>query len=188
MLISCDTFDSRVAQEAIDAGADIINDVSAGQRDVDMHEIIRRNGVACIQMHMRGTSASMQTMTEYQGDLTTAVAQELKNNVEAAQSKGIPRWDIIADCGIGFAKDTEQSLELVRNTESFKQQIGNYPVLLGVSRKSFTKALTDLEGKSRDWATAGVIGACIARGGVDMVRVHNADMGEVVRACDAVVR
>lgn len=184
MLISADTFYSSVAQAMLEAGADMINDVSGGVLDEMMHSTLASARAAVVVMHMRGTPETMQRMTQYNDPLIFAVGNELRSRLESAQRTGIRRWSIIADIGIGFAKTRAQSAYLTGRSRELQKVIGEYPILLGVSRKSFLKgAVKDAE---RDWATAGAIGAAVGRGGVGMVRVHLAEMGDVVRAADII--
>lgn len=184
MLISADTFYSSVAQAMLEAGADLVNDVSGGVLDEMMHSTLASARAAVVVMHMRGTPETMQRMTQYSDPLISAVVNELHSRLEAAQRAGVRRWSIIADVGIGFAKTGAQSAYLAGRSQEFQKLIGGYPTLLGMSRKSFLRAAAkDVE---RDWATAGAIGAAVGRGGVDMVRVHLAEMGDVVRGADII--
>ncbi|CAN8075531.1 unnamed protein product [Agarophyton chilense] len=188
VVISCDTFLSNVAEKVLDAGAEVINDISAGTLDEKMHETLARRDAACVLMHTRGTPATMRNQQHY-GDVTTDVAAELLHNVRNAQTKGVKRWSVITDPGIGFAKNKQLSQQLLRETARFCKLCGEYPVLLGASRKSWLAdiPLTDTK-RARDWVTAGAIASCIARGGVDMVRVHEAGVADAVRAADTIVR
>lgn len=190
LILSCDTFNSIVAHEALLRGAEIINDVSAGALDNNMHELVKESGAATVQMHMRGTPQTMQSKAEYDSsDVVDAIGKELRNRLEIAQDVGIPRWSIIADCGVGFAKTAEHSEELLRRGAAFKQGCGGFPTLLGASRKSWMKGLLIHDGiEERDWATAGAIAASVALGGVDIVRVHSETLGDSMRACDRVCR
>lgn len=186
MLISADTFYSSVAQALLEAGADMVNDVSGGVLDEKMHSALASARAAVVVMHMRGTPATMQRMTQYNNPLISAVGNELHSRLEAAQRAGIRRWSIIADAGIGFAKTGAQGAHLAGRSREFQSFVGGYPILLGLSRKSFLRfAAKDVE---RDWATAGAVGAAVGRGGVDMVRVHLAEMGDVVRGADIIGR
>lgn len=164
-------------------GAEIINDVSAGRHDSGMHEVVRRSGAATVQMHMRGTAGTMQTLTQYDGDMAQTVGDELLQQVNELLSTGVCRWSVIADAGIGFAKTAEQSATLVRDGGRFQRAVGGLPTLLGVSRKSW---LGKGSNEERDWATSGAIGAAVMGGGVDMVRVHRAEVARAVRAADLV--
>ncbi|WP_437179364.1 dihydropteroate synthase [Pontibacter liquoris] len=130
-ILSVDTFRAGVAEAAIDAGAAIINDISAGQLDEAMYETVARLQVPYILMHMRGTPQTMASMTAYE-DLVTEVLDELQ--VQAARLRQLGVKDIIVDPGFGFAKTVSQNFELLQHLEAFR--ILGLPVLVGVSRKS----------------------------------------------------
>jgi len=158
--------------------------------DENMHSLIRETGAATVQMHTRGSPATMQSLSKYAGtNIAREVGEELCTQLERAQDAGIPRWSIISDCGIGFAKQAEASAYLMRHGAEFAEASGGYPCLLGASRKSWLKGAVWGDGmEARDWATAGALGAAVAFGGVDMVRVHNAALADAVRAGDLVRR
>lgn len=168
----------------LETGVDMINDVSAGILDENMLSTLASANAAAIMMHMRGTPETMQKMTQYRDPVSDAVGRELQSRLDAAQRFGIPRWSLMADVGIGFAKTAAQSAYLVGHGQEVKELMGGYPMVLGASRKSFLRNAT--KGEDRDWTTAGVIGAAVGRGGVDMVRVHLAEMGDVVRGAEMV--
>lgn len=184
--ISIDTTKAVVAQEAIAAGADIINDISGGTFDPQMLPTASRVHAPIILMHIRGTPQTMQTMTEYQ-DLLPDIIQFLKTQMDKAIICGIPPGNIIIDPGIGFAKTANQSLELLRHLTEFKCL--NVPILVGVSRKSFMSAILNKnEPQQRVWGTAAANCAAIAHG-ADLVRVHDvAEMYDVCRVADAIWR
>eukprot|EP01041_Mallomonas_annulata_P008275 gene8275-17029_t len=171
-IISIDTNNSKVAQHAIDAGADIINDISGGNDDENMINIASQYGVPMIFMHMRGTPQTMTTMTEYT-DLISDISNELNISLEKASCNGLlPKWLQIVDPGIGFAKSAEQNIALLRadNIRNLRHKLGDRPMLVGASRKGFLGKLTaTADPKDRDWATAGASCAAVA-GGVQMIR------------------
>ena len=136
--VSVDTFRAEVARIAVEEfGADIINDISGGDGDTDMASTVADLGVPYILMHMRGTPATMQTMTEYT-DVTAEVLSNLSVKLRKLHLLGIA--DIIVDPGFGFSKTIEQNFELMRNLNTFS--ILDVPILVGISRKSMiTKAL-----------------------------------------------
>ncbi|PWA03023.1 hypothetical protein BB558_000811 [Smittium angustum] len=122
-LISVDTFVAKVAREALDAGADIINDVSGGDADPEMFKLAAEKGCPIVIMHMRGTPKTMNSLTDYgsagdmgsgKGDVVLGIRFELAKKVRAALNAGIPRFNIILDPGIGFAKTHEQNFEILR--------------------------------------------------------------------------
>jgi dihydropteroate synthase len=184
--ISIDTTKAAVAHAAIEAGADMINDVSAGQFDSSMFRATARLGVPYIMMHMRGTPATMQQMTDYD-DVVTEILAFFETQIERAIACGIDRDRLIIDPGIGFAKTYQQNIELIRHLDRF--QILDLPLLVGVSRKSFIGSLLDQPDPDRRlWGTAAACCATIA-GGSDLLRVHDvAEMVDVSRVADVMFR
>ena len=184
--ISIDTTKAAVAQAAIAAGADLINDISGATFDDRMLATASKLGVPVILMHIRGNSQTMQTMTEYQ-DIVAEISQFLAKQIDKAIACGIARSNIIIDPGIGFAKTANQSIELLQRLREFKSL--NMPILVGVSRKSFMKPILNKnEPKDRVWGTAAANSAAIANG-ADLVRVHDvAEMYDVCRVADALWR
>lgn len=189
--ISVDTFYSEVARAAVEAGADIINDVSAGTLDPEMLPTVAEFGKTIIMMHMRGDPSTMNKMTTYSGGVIRGVGQELLSRVEAAQAAGIARWRIVLDPGVGFAKTQAQNLELLRRFDDLRQYPGlqGFPWLVGTSRKGFIgKIIGVTEASQRIWGTAAAVTASI-QGGADIVRVHDvAEMRAVVQMADAIYR
>ena len=168
--VSVDTRKAEVAREALDGGADVINDVS-GLGDARMASVVAPSGAGLVLMHMRGTPATMQRMTDY-GDVVDDVAAELAQALDRAERAGIARERIVLDPGIGFAKTAEQNLELIAGLTRVERRLGR-PVLLGASRKSFIGAL--LGGVAADARDAGSVGACVAglARGARIFRVHD---------------
>ena len=191
LAISVDTYRASVAAAAIAAGANIINDVSAGQMDPEMLPTIAKFGCTCILMHMRGTPETMNTLTSYPNGIITGVGSELLARVREAEEAGIRRWRIILDPGIGFAKTQAQNLELLRRFSELRDFEGlrGFPWVVGASRKSFIGRITGVEdAKERKWGTAAAITAAV-QGGADVVRVHDVgEMGQVVKMADAIWR
>ena len=191
LTISVDTYRSSVAAAAINAGANVINDVSAGQMDSDMLSTIAKLGCTCVLMHMRGTPETMSTLTDYPEGIINGVGTELRNRVREAEAAGIRRWRIILDPGIGFAKTQAQNLELLRRFAELRDFEGlrGFPWLVGASRKGFIGKITGLEdAKERVWGTAAAVTSAV-QGGADVVRVHDVEeMGQVVRMADAIWR
>ena len=189
--ISVDTYWAAVAAEAIAHGADIINDVSAGTMDPKMLATVAKAGKTICLMHMRGTPLTMTKLTSYPDGLIPTVASELLARVRAAEDAGIRRWRIILDPGIGFAKDTEQNLELLRNLDQLRRWPGleGLPWLVGSSRKRFIGRITGVEeAKDRIWGTAATVAAAV-QGGADVVRVHDVgEMSKVTVMADAIWR
>jgi len=191
--ISVDTYRAVVAEAAVRAGAHIINDISAGMLDAEMLPTIARLECTYIMMHMRGTPATMQDEANcsYPDGLLETVAQELRARVDAAQKAGIRRWHMILDPGVGFAKTTQQNLEILRNMNRLRRltQLEGIPWLVGSSRKGFIGQVTGVqEAKERTWGTAATVTAAVA-GGADIVRVHDVEqMAQVVKMADAMYR
>ena len=193
--ISIDTFYAKVAERAVEAGAHIINDVSGGLRDPEMLPTAARLRKTIILMHMRGDPSTMTTLTDYPEGVVKGVGKELNDRVEAAIAVGIPRWRIVLDPGIGFAKNQEQNLELLRkmselraytpermrhSTIEERQGLKDMAWLVGPSRKGFIGKITDVaKADERAFGTAIAVDAAI-RGGADIVRVH--DVKEMVQA------
>lgn len=190
--ISIDTYRASVAEAAIKAGADIINDVSAGQMDSEMLSTVARLGCTYCLMHMRGTPQTMNEYTNYSlSGVTETLAKELSDRVAEAQRAGIRRWRLILDPGIGFAKTERHNMQilrglsLLRNRTAFK----GIPWLLGASRKAFIGRITGVEdAEKRVWGTAAVVTAAIQQG-VDIVRVHDVEeMTQVAKMACALYR
>ncbi|MDJ0556855.1 MAG: dihydropteroate synthase [Microcoleaceae cyanobacterium MO_207.B10] len=186
ILISVDTTRAIVAQKAVELGADIINDISGATYDSEMLSVVATLQVPIILMHIRGTPQTMQKLTDYQ-DLIGEIYQFLESRIEAAIAAGIDRSKIMIDPGIGFAKNYEQNLEIMRNLSKFKSL--NCPILVGLSRKSFIgQILNQPDPKQRVWGTAGACVAAIAQS-VDILRVHDVkEMSEVCRVADTILR
>ncbi|TDT51348.1 dihydropteroate synthase [Fonticella tunisiensis] len=170
ILISVDTYRAKTAEEAIRAGADIINDISAMEFDENMAEVVREYKVPVILMHIKGTPKNMQDNPEYK-DVVKEVKDYFEERVNYAVSKDIDLNKIILDPGIGFGKKFEHNIELIKNIE--KLRVYNLPMLLAVSRKSSIGiALGNLPPEERLEGTIAV--TCFAAlKGVEMVRVHD---------------
>ncbi len=184
--ISIDTTKSVVARSAIQAGADLINDVSGGKADPQMFQLVAELQVPYIMMHMRGTPATMQQMTEY-GDVVGEIIAFFETQIDRAIQSGIDRSQLMLDPGIGFAKNYDQNIELIRQLNQF--QVLDLPLLVGVSRKSFIGKILDRpDPMQRLWGTAAACCAAIANG-ADILRVHDvAAMVDVSRVADVMFR
>ena len=184
--ISVDTTRAGVARAAVEAGADLINDISGGTFDPDMLPTVAGLGIPLVLMHIRGTPQTMQKLTGYQ-DLIGEIYQFLESQISVAIACGIDRSRIIIDPGIGFAKNYDQNLEIFRRLPAFRSL--NCPILVGPSRKSFIgRILNQPDPKLRIWGTAAVCCAAIA-GGADILRVHDVkEMQDVCRVADALCR
>ena len=189
--ISVDTFYASVAEEAVAAGADIINDVTAGELDPLMLPTVAKLQKTIILMHMRGTPQTMTKLTQYPDGIINGVGRELSNRVEAAKAAGISPWRIILDPGIGFAKTQDQNLELLRRLGELRLYKGleGFAWLVGTSRKGFIGKITGVQkADERAWGTAAAVTAGVM-GGVEIVRVHDvAEMAQVAKMADAIFR
>ncbi|MEM7578855.1 MAG: dihydropteroate synthase [Cyanobacteria bacterium P01_A01_bin.80] len=184
--ISVDTTRATVAKAAIDAGADIVNDISGGTFDSLMFSTVASLNVPIILMHIRGTPQTMQQMTDYQ-DVVAEIFNFLSQQITAAITAGIEREKIIIDPGIGFAKNLEQNVEIFRRLKELKKL--NCPILVGPSRKSFIgRILNQPDPKARVWGTAAACCAAIFNG-ADILRIHDVEqMHDVSMVADALIR
>ncbi|MCC5605831.1 dihydropteroate synthase [Nostoc sp. CHAB 5834] len=184
--ISVDTTRAAVAKASVEAGADIINDISGGTFDSEMLPVVADLGVPIILMHIRGTPQTMQQQTDYQ-DLLKEIYSFLGQQIGVATAAGIDRDKIIIDPGIGFAKNYEQNLEIFRGLRSLSPL--NCPILVGASRKSFIgRILNQPDPKARVWGTAAACCAAIFNG-ADILRVHDVqEMRDVSLVADALLR
>jgi len=182
--ISIDTNRNEVAQSALEAGAAIINDITALSNE-HMGELAADEQVPVILMHMQGTPANMQIEPKYQ-DVVGEVLQFLLERAQQAEKFGISKERIFIDPGIGFGKTLEHNLELLRNIDKFVAT--DYRVLVGTSRKSFIGKITGKEKPSdRIFGTAASVALCVAKG-VSIVRVHDiAEMNDVVKVVHAIM-
>ena len=167
--ISIDTQKSGVASRAIDSGASIVNDVSALRSDSDMLNVIREKKAGAILMHMRGTPADMQKNTHY-SDTIGEIYAFLKQRVELCMNAGILKTSILIDPGIGFGKDVNGNLEIIKHISEFRGL--GMPVVLGYSRKSFIGDVLDTPVTDREHGTDAMT-AWSTIEGVHIVRVHN---------------
>jgi dihydropteroate synthase len=174
--ISIDTRKAMVAQQALEAGAAIVNDVSAMTFDPEMAGVVARYRAGVVLMHMRGTPATMQRMARYH-DVVGEVCRYLAARARAAQAAGIARSRIILDPGIGFAKQTSHNLKLLAGLSRLCRL--GYPVLVGVSRKNFIRRIAGVEQDQLMFGTAAAVCLAIAAG-ASIVRVH--DPGPIAAA------
>lgn len=175
-VLSVDTFRAPVAEAALAAGADWINDVGGGRRDPEILKVVAAAGCPYVLMHSRGDSQSMDGLAVY-GDVVAEVRQELLVATERALAAGVKAAQVIWDPGLGFAKTTEQNLELLRRLSELAGD--GFPLLVGPSRKRFIGAvLEEPRPRARLWGTAAVCGQAIAAGAA-ILRVH--DVGPIVQ-------
>lgn len=167
VLLSIDTFRSKVAQEAVTAGAALINDISARLLDPEMLPTVAKLQVPYILMHMRGTPQTMKGLTDYD-DLVKEVLFYLSERVAAARALGLN--DIIVDPGLGFAKTITQNYELLNATE--KLQILDLPILIGLSRKSMITKTLGIDAASALNGTTALNMVALQKG-ASILRVHD---------------
>jgi dihydropteroate synthase len=181
--VSVDTTKASVARAALDAGADLVNDVSAFGYDPSMATLVAGRGVPAVLMHLRGGFGEMHRAPAYR-DVMGEVVSELGEAVARAEQAGVPRDHLILDPGIGFSKDAAHSLEALRRLGEMAAL--DRPVLVGPSRKSFIGTVLDLPVERRLMGTAAAVAACVLQG-AHVVRVHDVrEMVEVVRVADAI--
>ncbi|VEU19283.1 DEKNAAC100719 [Brettanomyces naardenensis] len=218
IIVSVDTYRSKVAEESIKVGADIINDISAGLFDDRMYSVVAQTGVPYIINHTRGNIDTMTKLTDYsatpdgklvlfnerrtEGEIMMSeIGKELSTLVSKMYKSGIRRWQLILDPGLGFAKGLRANVAVIKNVPYFKQykqldketgeyiSFDNLPLLLGPSRKRFIGTIT---GKNTAKERVEGTGACVAAGigfGSDIVRVHDyKEMKDVCLMCDAIYK
>lgn len=182
--ISVDTTKSSVARQALEHGAQIINDVSGLCQDPNVASVVKDFGAGIILMHRRGTPETMQLMTDY-GDLVEDISRELSKSVAIAESYGIHQHQIVLDPGIGFSKTAEQNLEILERLSEFKR-LGR-PILVGPSRKSFIGAITKAAPDKRLFGTVAASVLAFERG-ANILRVHDVwAVKEAILVADAIL-
>ena len=182
--LSIDTTKAAIAEEALDAGAALINDISALRFDPRMASVVARSGAGVILMHMQGTPATMQRTASY-----TYVVEDVRAflaaRLEVAQQAGIPRDRILLDPGIGFGKNCEHNVTLLNHLGAF-QTLGR-PIVVGVSRKAFLGKILGRTIDERLMGTAGAVAIAIMKG-ARVVRVHDvAPIRDVVKIVEAIM-
>ncbi|MEX2617878.1 MAG: dihydropteroate synthase [Alphaproteobacteria bacterium] len=194
MVVSIDTYRAKVAEAALDAGADIINDVWSLRADPDMATLAAARGATVILMHNRSRPGHAEIDARLggryippdYGDLLGEVGGELAALAQQARDAGIEPDRIILDPGLGFGKTVNQNLALINHLDQFRAL--GYPLLLGASRKSFIGKVLDAPVNARQFGTAATVALAIIRG-ADIVRVHDvAEMAQVARMTDAMLR
>jgi len=182
--ISIDTYKAKVAESAINAGATIINDISALRFDPDMVSVARDSCMPVILMHMKGTPGDMQNNPVYD-DLMGEIKTFFREAIDKAQANGVARDMLILDPGIGFGKSFAHNLRIIRNLKEL-EALG-LPVLLGSSRKAFIGNILDKSPEERDTGTMATVAAGIMNG-AHIVRVHNVRMAvDTVKVVDTIM-
>ncbi|HEU5201709.1 MAG TPA: dihydropteroate synthase [Nitrospira sp.] len=183
--ISVDTSKAVVAKAAIDAGAVLVNDVTALRGDPAMVDTIVVSGVGVVLMHMQGTPQTMQKAPKYH-DVVEEVEDFLAERVRFALERGVAKNQIMLDPGIGFGKTLAHNLDLLAQLRTFTKL--GFPLLVGPSRKGFIGELVEQSVQDRAWGTAGAIALAVEQG-AHVLRVHDvAGMKDVVRVAAAISR
>lgn len=170
-VVSIDSFRAEVIRRAVEEFGDVIvNDISAGEQDEAMLDVVAKYGLPYVAMHMRGTPKTMQSLTDYPEGVVNGVVEYFKRRVEDIASAGVARDKIVLDPGFGFAKSVEQNYELLRGLDALRAL--GYPMLIGVSRKSMIYKPLDI--KPED-ALAGSLALAweVLRAGNVILRVHD---------------
>lgn len=177
--ISIDTYKANVAEKAIEAGADLINDIWGFKKDKDMARVAAKYNVPCCLMHNRES--------ENYKDLMEDILEDLRESIKIAKDAGVKDENIILDPGIGFAKSHEQNLETMNKLERLKEL--GYPVLLGTSRKRMIGFTLDLPVEERVEGTVATTVIGIMKDACDFVRVHDVlENARAAKMTDAIVR
>ncbi len=189
--ISIDTTKAEVARAALDAGAAIVNDISALRFDFHIADEVAKRGAGLVLMHSRGTPATMQRLPPV-ADVMKEVTSSLQSSIAMAERRGVKRESIVIDPGIGFGKTAEQNVELIGKLDQLAAAFPEFPIMIGTSRKSFIgHLLKDENGnpaatEDRLHGTMASITAAILKG-AHIVRVHDVKATvETVRIADAV--
>jgi len=189
--ISVDTTKSEVARAALDAGAAIVNDISALRFDFYIADAVARAGAGLVLMHSRGTPATMHRLPPV-ADIMYEVTHSLRASINMAERRGVKRESIVIDPGIGFGKSQEQNLDLLARLDQLIDAFPDYPLLIGTSRKSFIgRLLADENGtpapaEDRLHGTLATITAAVLHG-AQIVRVHDVKAAaETIRVAEAI--
>ena len=189
--ISVDTTKSEVARAALEAGAAIVNDISALRFDFYVADAVARAGAGLVLMHSRGTPATMHRLPPV-ADIMHEVTRSLRASINMAERRGVKRESIVIDPGIGFGKSQEQNLELIAKLDQLISAFPDYPLLIGTSRKSFIGRLladesdTPAPAEARLHGTLATITAAVQKG-ADIVRVHDVkETIETIRVAESI--
>ena len=186
IIISVDTFNSDVAFKALSNGANWINDVTGGRRDDEIYSVVSKFDCPFVITHSRGCSQTMNDLTCYE-NLIEDLIDNLENLIKKAISKGVNMNKIIVDPGLGFAKNTEQNILVLKNLKKFKKL--GYPLLIGASRKRFIGEVLDISNpKDRDIGSLAISCLC-SQLNIEIVRVHNVELNyQIIKMADKIFR
>jgi dihydropteroate synthase len=189
--ILVDTTKSEVARAALDAGASIVNDISALRFDFYVADAVERAGGGLVLMHSRGTPATMHRLPPV-ADIMEEVTSSLRASIHLAERRGVPRESIVIDPGIGFGKTQEQNIELVARLDQLLSVFPDYPLLIGPSRKSFIgRILADESGapapaSDRLHGSMAVVAIAVLKG-ASIIRVHDVKAAvETIRVSESI--
>ena len=189
--ISIDTTKAAVARAALDAGAAIVNDISALRFEPEIADEVAKSGAGLVLMHSRGTPGALHGLPPVT-DIVEEVTSSLRSGIEIAEQRGVKRESIVIDPGIGFGKSQEQNIELIAKLDQLIAAFPDFPLLIGTSRKSFLgRILADANGnpappEARLHATMASTTAAILKG-AHLVRVHDVKAAaEAARVADAI--
>jgi dihydropteroate synthase len=189
--VSIDTTKSEVARAAVEAGASIINDISALRFDFYIADVAAKFGTGLVLMHSRGTPATMHRLPPV-ADIIPEVIHSLNSSIKMAERRGVAREQVAIDPGIGFGKGQKQNLELIAKLDQLRDAFPDVPLLIGTSRKSFIgRILSDDSGdpapaSERLYGTMATITASVLHG-AQIVRVHDVKASvETIRTVDAI--
>ncbi len=181
--ISIDTQKSKVAKEALESGASIVNDISALRYDPKMADVVKYYDVPVVLMHMKGSPKNMQESPKYK-NVVSEVKEFFVERIEYAKTKGVKEENIILDPGVCFGKTLSHNLEIIKGLKIFKS-LGR-PLMVGLSRKSFIGKILGDSDIDRIWGTAAGIAISVVNG-ADIVRVHDVcEMKQVVKVAEAI--
>jgi len=186
IIISVDTFNSDVAFKALLNGANWINDVTGGRRDEEIYSVVSKFNCPFVITHSKGNSQTMNDLTCYE-NLIEDIIDSLKFLIEKAISKGVKMKNIILDPGLGFSKNTNQNILVLKNLKKFKQL--GYPLLIGASRKRFVGEVLNISNpKERDIGSLAISCLC-SQLNIEIVRVHNVEFNyQIIKMSDKIFR
>ena len=186
ILISIDTFNSQIAYECMENGANWINDVTGGRRDERILDVVAHFDCPFVITHSKGNSKNMNLLLNYD-DLLIDMVDQLQRLTNKALDKNVSKAKIIWDPGLGFSKDTSQNIEILKNLYKFTEY--NYPLLIGASRKRFIGEIINEEiPKQRDIASLAITSLC-SQLKIHMVRVHNVEINhQLLKVSDKIYR
>ncbi|MGI8656965.1 MAG: dihydropteroate synthase [Pyrinomonadaceae bacterium] len=186
--VSIDTTKAAVARAALDAGAEIVNDVSGLRFDPQLADIVAEKNAGLVLMHSRGTMETMHSLAPV-ANILPEVARSLHESLAEALRRGVAREQIAIDPGIGFGKSFEQNLELIARLDELVKEFESYPMLVGTSRKSFVgRILDNAPASERVYGTMATVAAAVLAG-ANIIRVHEVRAArDTIRVCDCLRR